>query len=603
MAGLYSRLKNWLQDEKLTYTDLNSEFNNIINNSDAAHLGGASTTLGNMQATDNPGTLGGENYGAGVSMANEVQRLRFVLERIIGGSKKWYEQPISDIDTMNNFLTGGTSISTNRIVSGAVTALGQPSYVRPSGSGRTAVVIGATPLSYSVGGVLHTLNANQTTSAASAPVVATATLAYNLAPYDTAGGFSYDAPSLLVMSGAGAGITAKIGNWIGFKIGTEAMMGFVKSSTEITNLIRYGWLDSAGVPKLPTTHTVSDTITLEQLFFIFLTTTGTTDICQTNPVVSGIQPTSPVIGDYWLDTSAGVWKKYDGSIYNIANATLVGYGIADATSCLTAKPLDFSLSFSDLCKNDVQFVDASTISTRQSSINLSIYGTAISSANSKLFWRKSDTLLEGGAIGTGTYVLYVSKEGKPYISGFYPTDRRTILGGYYHINAPLRAIATISTDISGNFVASSLTMYESQPVAVNPTVGSFVKTNLAASVGTYPTFAQLGTGIIFPSRKFVQVTIGPRAENTASAVSVGTLNTIEISSNVVSPSGVVSRGIICIQQLGGSGATNSPYGLNFSFFDDLRNLDESAYVTYTVSATGTAGCSLDNYSLYLKVEG
>lgn len=90
MAGLFSRLKVWMAKEVLTYSDLNQEFDNVIANSDAEHIGGYSETTTDMRAQTNPGSVGSESLAT--SVAGELERLRYAIARITGKTY-WYEAP------------------------------------------------------------------------------------------------------------------------------------------------------------------------------------------------------------------------------------------------------------------------------------------------------------------------------------------------------------------------------------------------------------------------------------------------------------------------------------------------------------------------------
>lgn len=607
MPGLYSRLLNWNQDQKLTKVDLNAEFDNIISNSEAAKHMGASKDLATMQAVENPGGLGSEVYSTGVSTADEIERLRFTIQRILGGSKKWYEAPSSDISTISNFFASSNSAQ-NRIVTGLNSAYGQPIFVRPSASGRTAVVKGdTTNLSYSVAGQLYSLTTAVTSPVASVPVAAgnTATHGGTTFVLQTLTGVLGQDGNTVDMSAAGAGITAQIGKWIAFKINNEPMMGFVKNSTTITNCIRYGWLDSSGNPILRATHAGGETITLERLFFIFLTSTQTVEICETNPTASGTQPSSAAAGDMWFDLSAGIWKKYSGSVWAASNSLLVGFGIANATDCIAAKPLDYSNAYSSLCENDLEFVSSTLIATRQSSLNVNVYGTSISSQNTKAYWQTGVTVFEGGAIQNNTnYCLYLSQKGEPIISAYAPADRRDDLGGFYHIYAPFRALGTISTDGSGNFVntasfhvgsfhrqRSTYSSGISQTMSFDNFAIAAINT---ASVGTNPTYGVLGTISLFkPNRKIVRLTVGlnPNGGSVPNILAAGSISSYRIRAAVISPSGASFTTLFT------KAPANATVIETISTYYDASSLTEEDYVQFTYEAYGVAGGGDTGYVL------
>lgn len=81
----------------LTPAIYNADHQNHIDNGDAAHLGGFSANVTQMQSVTDPGALGSESLAA--SIADEIGRIRFALARIVGGSKKWYEAPAVDLSS------------------------------------------------------------------------------------------------------------------------------------------------------------------------------------------------------------------------------------------------------------------------------------------------------------------------------------------------------------------------------------------------------------------------------------------------------------------------------------------------------------------------
>lgn len=92
----------------LTPAIYNADHQNHVDNGDAAHLGGTSADVAGMKITSDPGALGSESLAA--SIADEIKRLRFVLARIVGGSKQWYEAPSTDLDSAQlGFLFGLTT--------------------------------------------------------------------------------------------------------------------------------------------------------------------------------------------------------------------------------------------------------------------------------------------------------------------------------------------------------------------------------------------------------------------------------------------------------------------------------------------------------------
>src|SRR5271165_846605 len=111
IGAQFSRLKVWLALDNLIYSDLNGEFNNLLNNLYPAKIGGNSATLAQMQATTNPGTVGAENLQT--SLQGEIQTLRFMIDAITGGAQ-WYSAPTTNLSALEAI----TNLPSNRISSG-----------------------------------------------------------------------------------------------------------------------------------------------------------------------------------------------------------------------------------------------------------------------------------------------------------------------------------------------------------------------------------------------------------------------------------------------------------------------------------------------------
>lgn len=109
--AVFSRIKVWVSGEILTASDLNNEFDNILNNMAPAGIEDASANVSAMQATVDPGGVGTESLAT--SLLGELQRLRYVIKRIVGA--QWYSDP------GRTLAAGGLSVQTADIAANAVT--------------------------------------------------------------------------------------------------------------------------------------------------------------------------------------------------------------------------------------------------------------------------------------------------------------------------------------------------------------------------------------------------------------------------------------------------------------------------------------------------
>jgi len=105
MSGAtFSRVKTWIAGESLTASDLNAEFDNILNNLDPAGIDDESANDAAAQATSDP--YAGDSLVKATSLATEIQQLRYLIAQITGETY-WYIDPDTTIAAINTKLTGG----------------------------------------------------------------------------------------------------------------------------------------------------------------------------------------------------------------------------------------------------------------------------------------------------------------------------------------------------------------------------------------------------------------------------------------------------------------------------------------------------------------
>ncbi len=91
MAGsTFSRIKTWIAGQTLTASDLNAEFDNILNNLDPTGIDDESATNATAQATKDP--YAGSSLVKAVSLEEEIQEIRYILKQITGQAY-WYVDP------------------------------------------------------------------------------------------------------------------------------------------------------------------------------------------------------------------------------------------------------------------------------------------------------------------------------------------------------------------------------------------------------------------------------------------------------------------------------------------------------------------------------
>jgi hypothetical protein len=133
--GLLSRVKTWVTGEVLTASDLNSEFNNILNNMDCTKIDDDSSNVAAMQATVDPGESGSESLAT--SLQGELERLRFIIKEITGKTY-WYQSPAVGLNVLsaNSSLGAETTVNTTAttdttvLTGAAITTRGRPVAIR-----------------------------------------------------------------------------------------------------------------------------------------------------------------------------------------------------------------------------------------------------------------------------------------------------------------------------------------------------------------------------------------------------------------------------------------------------------------------------------------
>ena len=468
MAGAnFPRVKVWVASEDVVYSDLNAEFDNILNNLTAANVDDFSASVSQMQSTVDPGEVGTESLAT--SVAGEIQRLRFLIAEITG-EDEWYESPVSSLLGLSNAI--GTGLTDNRIVSGAVRGSGssQPIFLVAHGAARTVTVAGSTTnFIYYVNGTEYTISTNVTLTGLTA-----APSSQNTCLVDqsiASGGQVWtrhageDGFSLTV-DNMGTEITALIGKFAAFKLAgaaTEYFIGYVESATALTKCQRGFFFDSANAPVKRTTYTNNDTITLMKLTWVFAKIDGTLTATYTNPTYSADEPTSPALGDYWFDTANNTWKVYGVGSFTSADAQLIGVCIQDTTNTVAARSFEFFKNYSATNTVELHYNSTTQVKSRFPGSVCSVWGSTIKNDHNLHTW---DITLDrdSGVSETAStlYYAYLTDSGDKIISDVRPYDRREDLLGYYHPHNSWRCVGTFFNDSGSDITATQVSSYFSR---------------------------------------------------------------------------------------------------------------------------------------------
>lgn len=464
--GLISRVKTWILNEDVSSSDLNGEFDNILSNLDAAHVVGDSSSVGQMQTMVSPGAVGSESLASNTS--GEIERLRYVIQRLLGSSSpQWYSAPVIDLTTVNSSLPGLATLQ-NGVVSGAIDANGQPMFLVPSGSTNAVTMKAtATPLVCYINGTLTTFSSDVALSGLTVAPAANNTALIDKAPdgtsyaangvskcagEDDSGVVCFDAQgdasllfggNYILLKTIGSNITALNEKQIAFKLGSEYGIGVYRNGglTRLENVVRGCFFDNTNASLPRAGFADGDTVTLEQIAYVFVLSGGTLDVTYNQPKIGGQTPSSPASGDYWYDTVNRQWKKYNGTSFVSTPSCFLGMAVTNTTATVAARSADFIGSYSD--QNGILLRRDATTNSRaviaQSGL-INVYGQTIGGYGiTEDFSTSRD--VDGSLAAGDLLFFYLDKTGKQHISNIAP-NRRPELAGYYHPAKPWRCIAS-----------------------------------------------------------------------------------------------------------------------------------------------------------------
>lgn len=456
MAGaLFNRLHVWAFEEVLKSSDLNAEFDNIINNMTPALISSFSQTIAQSQIQLNPGSLGNQNLAT--SLADEIAQLRFEIARIIGSTFS-FDTPALSIAAINALLQLGVGIPPNRIISGRevggnnhqpmfLLADGAvPRVTLKAGGGNPNFVFEVKNSAYTVSadiilnGLTVAPNANNT-----------ATVADPLIINDKYAGEKNADIKKIKLSGVGSEISARVGQYAAFKHtngSDEYFIAYVQDTTTLVNAYRGYFFDPSGAPITRVALNNGDTITLMRMTWIFAQTSQTSiDITYTNPVESVVTPPAPAIGDYWFDMNVNFWKKFNGTSFMDANAELIGVVIQDTTKAVATRSYEFFALYNAMNEIEVTKDTSAQIRSKVNASKISVAGTTLDYGTQIVRWNTATTLDAGTSLtATTRYWLYITDIGDVFISNEKPYDRNADLFGFYHPYKPWRCVGETITD-------------------------------------------------------------------------------------------------------------------------------------------------------------
>jgi len=459
-GALFSRLKTWVATEDVTYSDLNAEFNNILQNLLPAMVDDYSTNVSQMQVMTDPGEVGTESLAT--TLAGEIARLRFSLKSVTG-KDYWYESPDTTLADLVNAV--GTGLATNRISSGKVSAnSSQLVALDPDGTAATIVLDGTpTNFVYYINGVVYTVTTDITiTGLSTAPAINNTALINDTLLADNQ--FTQhlgEYGTTITIDAAGTEITNKVGQYAAFSINngadTEYFIAYINSATQLTKAWRGCFFNSSQATVKRIKFSDNDTITLLRLTWIFGNTSSGLAVTYSTPTYAATQPSAPSTGDYWFDLTASTWKTYNSTTWVAANATLIGVSAQTSTACVAARTFDSSAAFSSFSSIELEYVSSTVVRARNHFASVAVGSSTIRFGLQLPTWDIAANLDSGVVEAASTfYYLYVKESGAPVISDIAPSDMRGSRYGLYHPAEMWRCIGRIKNNASSNFDESTV---------------------------------------------------------------------------------------------------------------------------------------------------
>jgi hypothetical protein len=457
VGATFPRVKTWTT-EIATNTDLNAEFDNILNNLDPDGVDDYSVNVAQMRLQTNPGEVGSESLAT--SLAGELERLRYVIKRIIGLSVDyWHENPPSTLTDLVASI--GSGLPTYRIVQGQTT--GNSSQLRaliPSGTTASVTLTASTTtFQYYINNVAYNITSNITLTGLSLGPAANNTCSFN----NTAASgqqwtkFKGMYGTQIDVDGMQSNMAALVGQIVGLKSGNEYMVGYLNSTTAITNVWRGAMFNSSGNNITAVGLSDNAEIKLMKLAWIFANTNSTLAVTYTNPTISGEQPTSPNTGDYWFDLANTAWKTYNSTTWVDASATLVGLTMQDTAACVAARTFDIYRAQSGVQTLTLDRLSNSEVKATQVGGEACVFGISNQFGLSRPIWDVT-TDLESGLNETLSinYYAYMKESGVTVLSDRAPLDRRD-LKGLYHPGETWRCLGSVYNGTSTHFVTPVVT--------------------------------------------------------------------------------------------------------------------------------------------------
>lgn len=475
MGATYSKYKTWAADEVVTTPELNQQFDNERANLNPPGVDDYSASQAQMRLQTDPGAAGTESLAT--SLAGELERLRFALNRLIGGTY-WYDAPALDFNSVATIL-GTTQVTPdNRVVSGRVRATSQqPIYLVPNGANLNVTLkASVTPLVCYINGTKKTLNAdvsvtllaaalgaaNQVTLSWDGSFIGSTGQGGNTVPQNAYNGESDQGFYRYLPGVYGATITNQNGTYVTLRNPTnlEYFLCYLEPTANagISRALRGYFFDSADAPITRKAMAFGAVCEAMRTGWIFLLDNLTLDVSYSNPKYAPVAP-SGAAGDYWYNTITNRWSKHNGISFVDTPSVFVGIAVADGTACVGARSADFFKYRDEFSAAPIEYFSSSVVRTATSVAGANVEGHFLDFGRNVLTWDTAADL-ETGAVAANTYYyVYLTENGQRVISVEKPYEKPAALRGYYHPYHTWRAFGSFRTDAGALIVPGSVLSY------------------------------------------------------------------------------------------------------------------------------------------------
>lgn len=297
----------------------------------------------------------------------------------------------------------------------------------------------------------------------------------------------------------GATLAARVNQWVCLRVDAtgEYLFGWLKSTTEITNVYRGFYFDSTLAPVVRNVLNNNDVLTLMELGWVFLfSNMVSTDVSYVSPIFAYDPPPTPVIGQYWYNLQTEEWNRWGGAGWAVNDTLLIGQLVMNNIACVGARTFDFRGQYGPENTIELEKFDDNNLKFSQPEnqwhAELNAYGRLIEWRYKTLNWNMPADLEPPFIEANDTdYYVYVSQDGEQILSPEKYYDRPDLEGLYHPYNS-WRCVGVVRNDGAGNFGGPSsftneiktwMEVYKTARPLMDTTIGSNLGAQLVTDSG------------------------------------------------------------------------------------------------------------------------